>query len=247
MIELPKTKIPAETQDPKRLIIFSKPKMGKSSALAQLPDCLCVDLEAGGYSYIDAMKVTVNSVKELKELCKAIIDAGKPYKYIALDTISRLEDMAKPLALKLFQETPAGSQFTGDDVLDAAHGAGYGALRKAVEMCIEMVAKCAPNIILVCHSKDAAVGSSDVTIRQINLLGKTGSVLASKSDAIGYLKRDENSNTILSFNTNDTAIECGARPAHLRNKEVVLGEMQPDGEIIYHWERIYPSLAKKSK
>lgn len=123
----------------------------------------------------------------------------------------------------------------------------YGALRKAVEMCIEMVAKCAPNIILVCHSKDAAVGSSDVTIRQINLLGKTGSVLASKSDAIGYLKRDENSNTILSFNTNDTAIECGARPAHLRNKEVVLGEMQPDGEIIYHWERIYPSLAKKSK
>lgn len=27
-IELPKSKIPAETQDPKRLIIFSKPKTG---------------------------------------------------------------------------------------------------------------------------------------------------------------------------------------------------------------------------
>lgn len=242
MIELPKTKIPAETQDPKRLIIFSKPKTGKSSACAELPDALCIDFENGGYSYINAMKVTVNSVKELKELCKAIVDAGKPYKFIVLDTISRLEDMAKPLALKLFQETPAGSQFTGTDVLDAAHGAGYGALRKAVEMCIDMVAKCAPNIILVCHSKDAAVGSSDLTIKQISLTGKTGAILASKSDAIGFMHRDENSNTILSFNTNDTAIEVGARPAHLRNKEIVLGEMQPDGTVQYHWERIYPSL-----
>lgn len=245
MIELPKTKIPAETQDPKRLIIFSKPKMGKSTACAELPDALCIDLEAGGYDYINAMKVTVKTVKELQEVCKAIINAGKPYKFIVLDTISRLEDMAKPLALKLFQETPAGSQFTGDDVLDASHGAGYGALRKAVEMCIDMVAKCAPNIILVCHSKDAAVGSGDLTIKQISLTGKTGAILASKSDAIGYMTRDENSNTILSFNTNDTAVEVGARPAHLRNKDVVLGEMQEDGTIQYHWERIYPSLIKK--
>jgi hypothetical protein len=169
-IELPKNKIPAETQDPKNLIIFSKPKIGKSTALANLPNCLCVDLEGGGYDYIDAMKVKISSVKELRELCKAIIDAGKPYKFIALDTISRLEDMVKPLALKLYLDTPAGSKFTGDDVLDAAMGAGYQYIRKAMEMCIDMVAKCAPNIILVCHSKDAAIGISDLTTRQIDLL-----------------------------------------------------------------------------
>lgn len=243
-ITLPTNKIPASTQDPKRLIIFSKPKAGKSTALANLPECLCIDLENGGYDYIDAVKVKVNTVKELKELCTAIKEAGCPYKFIALDTISRLEDMVKPLALKLFQDTPAGSSFKGDDVLDAAHGAGYGALRKAVEMCIDMVAKCAPNIILVCHSKDAAVGSSDLTAKQISLTGKTGAILASKSDAIGYLTRDEDSNTILSFNTNDTSIEAGARPAHLRNKDVILGKMQDDGTIEYHWDRIYPSLAQ---
>ena len=244
-IELPKTKIPAATQDPKRLIIFSKPKVGKSTALANLSGCLCIDLEDGGYDYIDAMKVKINSVKELKELCKAIIDAGKPYQFIALDTISRLEDMVKPLALKIFKETPAGSNFEGDDVLDAAHGAGYGALRKAMEMCIDMVSKCAPNIILVCHSKDAAIGVTDLTTRQIDLLGKSGRVLASKSDGIGFMSRNENSDTTLSFNTNDTSIEAGARPEHLRNKEVVLGEMQEDGTIIYHWERIFPSLGSK--
>lgn len=243
-IELPKNKIPAETQDPKNLIIFSKPKIGKSTALANLPNCLCVDLEGGGYDYIDAMKVKISSVKELRELCKAIIDAGKPYKFIALDTISRLEDMVKPLALKLYLDTPAGSKFTGDDVLDAAMGAGYQYIRKAMEMCIDMVAKCAPNIILVCHSKDAAIGISDLTTRQIDLLGKSGRILASKSDGIGFMSRDEHSNTILSFNTNDTSIEAGARPIHLRNKEIVLGEMLENGTIEYHWERIFPSLSK---
>lgn len=242
-IELPKTKIPAETQDPQRLIIYSRYKVGKSTALANLPDCLCIDLEERGYDYIDAMKVKVNSVKELKELCKAIVDAGKPYKFIALDTISRLEDMVKPLALKLYQDTPAGSKFTGDDVLDAAMGAGYSYIRKAMEMCIDMVAKCAPNIILVCHSKDSAVNTSDLTVKQISLSGKTGSILASKSDAIGWMSRNENSDTVLSFNTNDQSVEVGARPAHLRNKEIILGEMQDDGTVIYHWDRIFPSLA----
>lgn len=241
-IELPKSKIPAETQDPKRLIIFSKPKTGKSTALANLPNCLCIDIENGGYDYIDALKVKVNSVKELKELCKAIIDAKKPYQFIAIDTITMLEEMVKPLALKLYLDTPAGSKFIGDDVLDAAMGAGYQYIRKAMEMCINMVGACAPNIILVCHSKDAAIGATDLTTKQIDLLGKSGRILASKSDGIGFMCRDEKSNTILSFNTNDASIEAGARPEHLRNKEIVLGEMQENGTIVYHWERIYPSL-----
>lgn len=119
----------------------------------------------------------------------------------------------------------------------------YSYIRKAMEMCIDMVAKCAPNIILVCHSKDSAVNTSDLTVKQISLSGKTGSILASKSDAIGWMSRNENSDTVLSFNTNDQSVEVGARPAHLRNKEIILGEMQDDGTIIYHWDRIFPSLA----
>ena len=47
-ITLPTNKIPAETQDPRNLIIFSKPKYGKSTACANLPGALCIDLEGGG-------------------------------------------------------------------------------------------------------------------------------------------------------------------------------------------------------
>lgn len=243
-IELPKTKIPAEKQDPRNLIIFSKPKLGKSSALAALPNCLCIDLENGGYDFIDAMKVKATSVSDIKEICKSIKEAGCPYQFIALDTITALEEMVKPIALQLYLNTPAGSKFTGTNVLDAPMGQGYAKIREVMEMVIDMVSKCAPNIILVCHTKDAAIADSDLTVKAIDLNGKSGRILSSKSDAIAYLFRDENSNTILSFNTNDKFVECGARPEHLRNKDIVLGEMQPDNTIVYHWERIYPSLSK---
>lgn len=239
-IELPKTKVKAIQQDPQYLIVFGKSKIGKSTALAALPNNLIIDLE-GGYDYIDALKVEAKTIQDLKEIAKAIKDAGCPYKYITLDTITALEDIAKPLALKLFLDTPAGSKFTGKDVLDAPMGAGYSKIREAMELIIDMFAKCAPNIILVCHVKDSAVANSDITAKVIDLTGKTGRILASRSDAIGYLYRDDQSNSILSFNSNDKFVDCGSRPEHLRNKDIVLGEMQDDGNIIYHWERIFPS------
>lgn len=242
-INLPTTKIAAEKSDPKNLLIFSKPKQGKSSALAELPGALCIDLEDGGYDYIDAVKVKANSVADIKEICKAIKEANYPYQFIVLDTITALEEMVKPMALKMYQETTAGSKFTGKNVLDAPMGAGYSKVREAMELVIDFVSKCAPNIILVCHTKDSAVGDSDLNVKSIDLSGKTGRILSSKSDAIGFLYRDDDSNTVLSFNTNDKFVECGARPAHLRNKDIVLGEMQEDGSIKYDWSRIYPSLA----
>ena len=76
------------------------------------------------------------------------------------------------------------------------------------------------------------------------MAGKSGRVLSSKSDAIGFLYRDDDSNTILSFNTGDNYVQCGARPKHLINKDAVLGEMQENGELVFHWDRIFPSLSK---
>ena len=42
--------------------------------------------------------------------------------------------------------------------------AGYAKVREAMEMVINMVSKCAPNIVLVCHTKDSAIADSDVTV-----------------------------------------------------------------------------------
>lgn len=245
-IELPKAKVPATTQNPKQLIIFSKFKVGKTTALAELPNNLIIDTEEGT-DYVGALKVKVKNLKDIGEVCKSIKEANRPYEFITIDTVTVLEDMCKPYALKLYKDTPAGASFIGTDVLSAPNGSGYGYLRTAIETIIDMVRECTDNLILVCHSKDAAIDKSEVNVKQIDLLGKTGRILSSKADAIGYLYRDDDSNTILSFNTNNKFIECGARPEHLKNADVVLGEMKEDGNLQFHWERIYPSINKTIK
>ena len=92
-IELPKAKNPAKTQDPKYLILFGLPKVGKTTVLSTLDNNLILDFEQGT-TYIDALKIEINTLKELKETIKAIKDAGKPYKYITIDTITAVEEMA---------------------------------------------------------------------------------------------------------------------------------------------------------
>ena len=57
-IKLPMQKVKAESQSPKNLIIFSKPKVGKTSLLAELNDALIIDLEDGS-DYVDALKVAL--------------------------------------------------------------------------------------------------------------------------------------------------------------------------------------------
>lgn len=46
-MELPKSKTKATLTDPGKLIIYSKPKTGKTSLLAELEDNLIIDLENG--------------------------------------------------------------------------------------------------------------------------------------------------------------------------------------------------------
>ncbi len=123
-IVLPTKKVKAERQNPKRIVIYSKPKTGKTTAYAGLDNNLILDLENGA-DYVDALKVNINSLQELLDTGKAIKEAGKPYKFITVDTVTALEDMIMPLAIKLYKQTPMGKNFDGDTVITLPNGAGY--------------------------------------------------------------------------------------------------------------------------
>lgn len=242
-IELPKTKIPAETQDPKYLILFGLPKVGKTTILSTLENNLILDMENGS-TYVDALKIKINSLKQLKEVCKAIKDAGNPYKFITIDTVTAVEEMAKPLAISLYQASPMFSEKYAEvtDPQALPNGSGWAFWRAAIEKIIDMVAKCTDNLIICGHVKDSALqeGASGV-LKELDLAGKTKRVLSAKSDAIGFVHRDENSNLCIQFGT-DGEVLTGARPSHLANKDIIVAERQEDGSFISRWDRIYPSL-----
>jgi hypothetical protein len=237
-MELPTSKTKATLTDPGKLIIYSKPKTGKTSLLAELENNLIIDLE-NGTQYYDALKVNINSVQELMDLIKSIIAAGRPYKYITLDTLTKLEDLALPYALTLYKQTPMGKSFTGLNVLDLPNGAGYKYLRDAMTNLLNAIYKCADRVILLGHLKTTNIekNGKEVSAKELDLTGKIKSMVSADVDAIGLLYRGEDNKNILSFKTTDDVI-CGARPVHLKDQEIIISELV-DGKFITHWDKIY--------
>lgn len=243
-IILPTSKIKASTQSPKNLIIFSKPKVGKTTLAAGLDNNLILDLE-DGTDYVDALKLKASSIKDLFLIGEQIKLAGNPYKYITIDTGTALEDMCIPYAEKLYAASPIGKNWFTEgkakygSILNLANGAGYPWLRDAYLKSTSYLSTLAPRLIQLCHVKDTVLekNGSEFNSLDLDLTGKLKRIASSKSDAIGYLYRKGNKN-ILSFKTSDD-IACGARPEHLRNQEIVLSEVLEDGTIKFHWDRIY--------
>lgn len=249
-ITLPTKPIEAVTQDPKNLIVYGVPKVGKTTVLSTLDHNLILDLEEGS-DYVCGYKIKAKSVKDIKDICAAIKEAGCPYNFITIDTVTALEDIAKPLALALYKKSPAGmNDALTKDILTVAHGAGYGYLRNAVEQIIDMISSVTNHVILVGHVKEksiiAAQGVEVGSIKDFDMSGKLGRILASRSDGICFVHRDKDSNLCLNFHSNGEA-SVGARPKHLANKDIIVAEIQPDGNFISHWDRIYPSLKEETK
>ncbi len=166
-MKLPNKREKAERRDPKTMIIFGQPKQGKTTAIAALDDCLILDLEEGT-SFVDAMKIDVlkeardnkiAAIAYLKKVINTIKEAneekgGYVYKYIAIDTVTALEDVVLPLAKKLYQNTPMGRNFVGDDVTTLPNGAGYRWTRLALQTVLQEIKDVTETLIIIGHVKD---------------------------------------------------------------------------------------------
>lgn len=243
-IELPLSPIKALTKSPKELIIFSKPKVGKTTLLAGLKNCLILDFEDGS-DYVEALKIKIKTLEELKQVGKAIKEAGNPYDYIAVDTVTALEEFCIGYAEELYSKSSMGRNWFTEgkpkygNIINMPQGAGYQWLRQAYNKILDFIRQLAPKIILVGHVKDTMLekAGNEFNSMDLDLTGKIKRITASNSDAIGYLYRKGKQN-IISFKTSDE-ISCGARPEHLRNKEIVLSEITDDDTIVTNWDKIY--------
>lgn len=115
MIELPTKRSTPKSYNPNLIVLFGKPKSGKSTLMASLEDNLIIDFE-DGYRSLSVMAVQARSVADLVEIANAIKaktkELGKqPYKYITLDNATRIEEMCLGLARQLYQKTAMGQNW----------------------------------------------------------------------------------------------------------------------------------------
>jgi Cdc6-like AAA superfamily ATPase len=224
-MELPKTKVKASRKSPKNLVIYGPPKIGKTTVLSQLENCLIIDLEDGS-DMVDALKIKANSLAELSEIGKTILADGKPYKYIAVDTVTQLEVWCETEGKAMYKQTPMGKNFdpknTGLSILSLPNGAGYLYLRLAYKKWFDRLNKLADHVILVGHLKDKMIDKKGKEVRSVDLdlTGKLRSITCANADAIGYIYRDGDT-TRISFNS-EGDITAGSRCEHLRGQDMDL-------------------------
>ncbi len=209
-MELPTKVIKSTTVNPSLLTVFGQSKVGKTTMLSKLNNCLIIDTEKGT-KYVDALKVQVNNSTELKNMVKALKgDEGTVYDYLALDTIDNVvswfeKDVARDNNVDSFAKIPFGD--------------GYNQVRTRVMAMISALMECCEHIIIIGHRKKTIIGndSVEVNVSSLDLSGKLKNYVMAKSDAIGFVYRDEEGDLKISFEASDE-IEAGTRLPHLAGK-----------------------------
>jgi hypothetical protein len=296
MIELPTEKIPATAIDPRVIVLYSKPKIGKTSVLSALPNNLILDTEEGT-DMISAVKMTIIGLKRymweypetpeqiatrhaakkyyLFEVIKALREkmaatGKKPYHFISVDTVTRLEEFCEADATETYMKSAQGknwNRWTDDDqerngknvagqlkpmglwepVTKLGKGYGYRWLWESYEKWFNYIKPLCNYLILSGHVKLVTIvkkEGSEVDQKDLDLTGKVKSMTTSKfADAIGYIYR-EGTDNFVSFVPSDE-VSCGSRAAHLEGQTILLSRKKEDKSIETYWQNIFTHLVAK--
>tara|TARA_R100001082_G_scaffold65115_1_gene36655 strand:- start:705 stop:1379 length:675 start_codon:yes stop_codon:yes gene_type:complete len=220
-MKLKKEKRKAVSINPSTLLLYGAPKVGKTTMLSQLDDCLIIDTEKGS-RMVEGYIQEVNSRDELIETLIAIKESKDvKYKYIAIDTIDKVAEWAER---RVCEEEGVNS------IADLAFGKGYGLVREKVAKTVSHFKEVAEHLIIIGHRKVAYAvteGNPIVIPESLDLTGKLKNVIMAGCDAIGYVYRNDKEELMVSFKAND-AIEAGSRCPHLKGKDVK-----------FQWNNIY--------
>lgn len=103
------------------LLLYSKPKQGKTDLVSKLPDIGIIDIEGGsdaitGYKYVVK---DIDPIKTLQNLNQVLdwINKENPHKFYSFDTLSYLEDCCEIEGTYNYMNSPQGVKF---NVVDEA-------------------------------------------------------------------------------------------------------------------------------
>lgn len=231
--------------NPETLIIFGKEKCGKTTILSKLPNCLIVDTENGTTS-LNALAIKapedkgpVGKMQWLKKVADTIIEKGKPYDYIALDTLTEVNEWAEWSGTYRYMNSVQGKSFNrekdknglpikggkfldpSDDSYESVHtladGNGYRWSRSEVMEIFNKFQNAAKKcVIFVCHIEDkflAMKDSDQIVVKQLALTGKLRDMLPRKVDAVGYVYNEKGTLKV-NFTGNEEKLG-GTRSQHL--------------------------------
>jgi len=275
VFKLPEDVQKASGTDPRDLVLVGIPKIGKGTilgALTRTHNAVALDLEKGGYEYIDARKISVYEndldgdweafIAYIKWRNALLAEPGK-YKYLIIDGLSDLDMFSVIGGTLAYMDSVQGKKFNrvksiaggtklnyGDpdwkDVIELPDGAGYQHTRKWFMKQIEMFRQISPYRVYAAHIVDKYIkddGKEAVIGNEIALTGKLKKIFSSKVTALGKLIADGDKRWI-NFEVQNDSIIAGSRSSALHGK-MLISEKTENGELVFHWDEIFTDQNSK--
>jgi len=266
--KLPEDVTKAEGSDPRDLVLVGIPKIGKGTilgALTRTKNAIVLDLEKGGYEYIDARKISTyedelssdfDSFKAYIKWRNILLDNKGKYDYLIIDGLSDLDALSVIGGTLAYMDTVIGKKFNrvknipGGEKIPYGHadwkpvislpdGAGYQHTRNWFMSQIKMFTQISPYRIYAAHIVDKYIkddGKETVAGSEIALTGQLKRIFASRVTALGKLVADGDKR-FLNFDVQNDSIIAGSRTAALHGK-VLISEKTENGVKVF-WDTIF--------
>ena len=201
----------------KYMLIYGKPKTGKTTLASKFPKNLLIAFEKG-YNAIDGIKaVDINSWSDFKLVLRQLKkpEAQAMYDTITIDTTTIAYDMCEQYIC---------AQNGVQSIRDIAWGQGWGLAKKEFENCLRQITMLGYGLVLISHietRKEKTADDSEIEILAPSMPKRCYEVVNQIVDIIGYIATewDEAGNSERWLYTRQTpTVMAGSRFPYLAPK-----------------------------
>ena len=201
----------------KYILVYGKPKTGKTTLASRFPKNLLVAFEKG-YNAIDGIKaVDINKWADFKLVLRQLEkpEAREMYDTITIDTTTIAYEMCERFIC---------SQNGVQSIADIPWGGGYAATKKEFETCLRKITMLGYGLVLISHietRKEKTSDDSEIEILAPSMPKRCYEVVNQIVDIIGYISTewDENGNSQRWLYTRQTpTVMAGSRFPYLAPK-----------------------------
>lgn len=201
----------------KYILIYGKPKTGKTTLASRFPKNLLIAFEKG-YNAIDGIKaVDINKWADFKLVLRQLEkpEAREMYDTITIDTTTIAYEMCEQFIC---------SQNGVQSIADIPWGGGYSATKKEFEKCLRKITMLGYGLVLISHietRKEKTSDDSEIEILAPSMPKRCYEVVNQIVDIIGYISTewdDEGNSQRWLYTRQTPTVMAGSRFPYLAPK-----------------------------
>ena len=167
----------------KYVLLYGKPKSGKTTAACSFPDAVLLAFEKGYNAIGEAYPFDINKWSDYKMALRDLADERSKarFKTVIIDTVSICWDMCEKFICQ---------QNGVQKISDIPWGAGYTACKKEFEDSLRQITKLGYGVVLIAHSAsrvEKTADGSDIEIISPDLPKRANEICNGIVDIIGYI------------------------------------------------------------